>query len=189
MAKITMEEYEERPTLPADSIVLLKVQEINVRERQGNRGETFQKLEFKFKLLDIQTTGDGSPKEHYEALIGTQLYGSVPFRFNTGPENKLRLWTEAILGMELTAGFELDTELLENKNVRGITSTYDKRTNDPRTGLPFKGMQVDALLPVGGGASAPAAAPKQLSPWDHAQPTQQPATVPAGAGWTDEPPF
>lgn len=194
MAHITMEKWEERPVLPADSILLLKVQEISLRERTGQNGNTFTKLEFKFKILDIQNTGDGSPKEDYEALISTSVFGSVPFRLNDSPENKLKQWTEAILGMELAVGFDLDTDLLEGKTVRGVTSTYDKRTTNPVTGKPFKGVQVDSLLPVGGGA----AAQRPLSAWD-APPTpaataaaSTPVAAPTGSGFggfTDDPPF
>lgn len=195
MARITMEEYEDRPSLPGDSIVLLKVQEIGVREIKSTRdNSSWQKLEWKFKILDIQAVGDGSPKEYYEALIGTSLYGSTPFRLNNGAENKLKNWAEAVLGMEMPIGFDLDTDLLENKQVRGITGTYDKRTNDPKTGLPAKGMNIDSLLPIGGSVLNQAA-PAAASPWDKAQtlqplpPTQGNPQPAMASGWGEEPPF
>lgn len=174
-----MEEYQERPTLPTDSILHLKVEEIRDREHNGPRG-AFKKLEFKFKILDIQAVGGGSPKENYEAWIGESIYGSVPFRFNDSAQNPLKQWTEAILGMELSVGFELDTELLEGRKVRGVTRTYDKRNVDPKTGQPFKGHQVDSLLPFGGSVlGGPAAsAPQPVA-----------AAAQSGFGFGEEPPF
>lgn len=185
MAKIVMEEYEEFPVLPADSIITVKVDDISVKEMQGQRG-TWQKAEFKFKIL-------GVPGPEYDNLISQIIYGSVPFRFTESPDNKLRQWVEAIFGMELSAGFELDTDLLLGRECRAVISNYDKRAIDPRTGRPFKAHQVDALLARGGSAAgggvsqapamAGAGAPAQAAPnpW-----TAPPAT---SGGWSEEPPF
>lgn len=196
MAVITMEEYHEFPTLPVDSILHLKVDSTSVREVKGERN-SWQKLEFKFKILGIQIVGDGSAAEEYEELLGQHIWGSVPYRFNTSPENKLRQWTEAIFGMELGVGFELDTEMFDGKQVRGITTTYEKRSINPRTGRPFVNHQVDSLLPFAGTVQGQAswtepAAP--VDPWGSAPAPAQPmATASAGPSenWalSDEPPF
>lgn len=198
MPKITMEEYEEFPVLPQDTIISVRVDEINVRDVPGQRG-TWQKAEFKFKIL-------GVPSAEFQKLVGETIYGSVPFRFTESPDNKLRQWVEAIFGMELSAGFELDTDLLLNRECRAIISNYDKKAKDPRTGNPYKGHQVDALLSKGGqGMAAPQApvqqpqqqfattapaAPQdpwaaQGNPYGGTQP-QQPVQT---QGWGDEPPF
>lgn len=187
MAKITLEEAPEFVTLPPDSILDLKVEEVNIREQQGRNG-TWHKVEIKFKVLGIQAIGDGSPVENYESMITQHIWGSVPFKLTDSPENKLRQWAEAIFGMELGLGFELDTDLFLNRQVRGITSQYDAKTKDPKTGLPFKRHQIESLLAknmAGAGAApatgAPAAAPvapapSQADPW--------------GSNWgSDEPPF
>jgi hypothetical protein len=181
MAKITMEEYEEYPVLPAESIVFLKVESLEVKDVSGNKG-SWQKLEFTFKLLGVQVTGDGSPIDDYDQLITRKIYGSVPFRFNDSAENRLKQWVEALFGMELAAGFELDTDLLVNREARGITSTYDKRTVDPRTGKPFKNHQIESLLPKAGQVmSTPAPVPAAAGNWG-----APPAST---GGWGDEPPF
>ena len=141
MARTTMSEVEEFPTLPDDSILLMKVENNEVRTVQGQRGE-WEKLNIEFKILDIQVTGDGSPKEDYESLLGEKIFGSCSFRLTTSPENKLRQWTEAILAMELAPGFELDTDLLNRRQVRGVTSSYVNKNGRRR-------HQVESLLPVG----------------------------------------
>lgn len=168
MAVIKMDEYEEYPVLPDNSIIITTVTDLTVKDVNGQNG-TWQKLELTFRVDGIQATGDGSPVEGYESLVGGKIWGSVPFRFTDSPENKLKQWVEAIFGMELAVGFELDTDLLTNKKVRAITSSYAKKSIDPRTGQPFRQHQVDALLPFGSTpqpamSGAPAAA---LDAWSN----------------------
>lgn len=173
MPKIVMEEYEEKSVLAPDTIINVKVDEIRIVDVPGNRG-TWQKAEFVFKIL-------GVPSQQYDNLIGDKIYGSVPFRFTESPDNKLRQWVEAIFGMELSAGFELDTDLLVGREARAVIRNYDKKATDPRTGQPYKGHQVDALLPRGGQGMA------------QAQPQAQPQmamSAPASDPWaSDDPPF
>ena len=214
MAKIVAEEQVEYPTLPDDSIIHLKIEEANTVDVPGRSGDTWTKLEFKFKILGIQTTGDGSPVENYANLIGTNIYGSVPFRLTDSPENKLRIWAEAILGMDIGVGFELDTDYFLRREVRGITDSYEKRKSgvNPRTGRPFRQHQVMTLLRAGAPAPTPApqvggwgqatqAAPQQqqFQPQQMQQQPQDPwAPQPVGAGqpqqqqgfaFQDDPPF
>lgn len=176
MATITMEEYEEFPTFPVDSILFLKIDDCAVREINGPRG-TFKKLEFTFKILGVQAAGDGSSPGDYDVQLGRSIYGSVPFRFNDSPENKLKQWVEAVLGIELGIGFELDTELLKGRSVRGVTSQYEKKNIDPRTGKGFLAHQIDSLLPQGGNVINPTPPP-----------VQQPAGVASGSSWGGPPP-
>lgn len=145
MAKLIVEEQKEFSVFPPDSILLLKVDELEVKDVQGRNGD-WQKLEAKFKVLGIQTVSEGSP-EDYEDMIAGPIWGSVPMRLTDNPENKLRLWAEAILGIQLGIGFELDTDLFLNRQCRGITGQYEKRTVNPQTGKNFKAHQIVALLP------------------------------------------
>lgn len=182
MAKITLEEQDEILTFPAESILELKIEEANVKTVPGRNGD-WQKVECKFKILGVQAVGDGSPVENYQNWIGQTIYGSVPFRLTDSPENKLRIWAEAIFRQELGLGFELDTDMFESRQVRGITSQYNAKQTDAN-GVPFKRHQVETLLPFGG-STAPAAAPAPAAP------AQDPW---AGTGGTpawqdDEPPF
>jgi hypothetical protein len=175
MASITMQEFEEFPTLPAGSIIHTTVKAVEVKTVPGRNGkDDWQKLEFTFNIDAIQSIDGGGQASEYESLIGSKIWGSTSFKLTSSPENKLRQWTEAILGMEIAPGFELDTDLLVGRKVRVITSTYDKKTMNPRTGQPFKQHQADALLPFGGETAF--------------------AGATTGAGWatgpaTDEAPF
>jgi len=182
MARITLTEQQDFSVVPVDSILLLKIEEITVQTVTGGKNGDWEKLNFKFKVLDIQATGDGSSKDGYSDLIGGIIYGSVPFKLTTHPENKLRQWVEAIFGMELPEGFELDTDLLEGKTVRGITSQYQTKKTDA-AGNPFTRHQVDSLLSYGSvpvGSVPPAAKP---DPW------AAEAKLAATSTYTDEPPF
>ena len=180
MARITLQEQPDFAVFPIDSILLLKIEAIDVQTVEGKRG-TWEKLNFEFKILDVQTSGDGSGREGFEATIGSKIWGSVPFKLTDSPENKLRLWVEAVYGMALGVGFELDTDLLLNKQVRGVTSQYHAKALDPKTGEGFKRHQIDSLLPYGQTAGLPTAAPVMPNPWA--------ATAPASVPYDDEPPF
>lgn len=193
MARLIMEEQKDFAVMPADSILLLKVDEIDIRDVEGDRG-TWQKMNVKFKILDVQVVGDGSPKENYESVFGGHIYGSVPFRLTDSPENKLRQWLEAIFGMELTLGFELDTDLLLGKTVRGITSTYTTKKLDPTTQKGYLRHQVNSLLPygtssLGQNVAPPAPAPAAMDPWNPGPAAPQQWGQSGGSTFTDEPPF
>lgn len=188
MARITVEEQKDFSVLPADSIVHLKVDELEVREVDGRFGP-WQKLEFKFKILGIQSVGDGGNPSEYDDLIAGPIWGSVPFKLTDSQENQLRLWAEAILGIELGVGFELDTDNFLNREVRGVTSQYTRK----KTGNPAH--QIESLLPK---ANSPAA--QSNNPWasqaTQATPAQSAAnpfasspSAQAGQAWEEEPPF
>lgn len=162
MPIIPMEKYEEQPVLPEQSIVFIKVDQALVQEVNGQRG-TWHKLEFTFKMLGVQVVGDGGSIDLYDPLIGQKIYGAVPYRFNDSAENKLKQWAECLFGMELGIGFELDTDLLIKREARGITTTYDKKATDIRTGLPFKGHRIESLLPKAGQVLSSTPAPMTTS--------------------------
>lgn len=177
MAKITLEEAKEYAVLPPDSIVLLTVKEVAVREVNTN-GRPWEKLEITFNIDEVQATGDGSDPSNYQTVVDSVIWGSVAFRFNDSPENKLKIWTEAILNMrDLGVGFELDTDYFIGRKVRGVTSQYEKRDKGA-DGRPIKRHQIASLLPLG--------------QQETAQPIAPPAQTlqPQGAGWqSEEPPF
>ena len=186
MALITMEEQQEFAVAPDDSILLLKVDQVDVVEMSGARGP-WQKLNIKFKVLEVQAVGDGGPISAYDSLVGGPIFGNVPFRLTDSPENKLRQWVEAIFNMELTVGFVMDTDLLLNKTVRGITSTYrTTRTIDPSTGQGYLRHQIESLLPYG--QSTGVAPQAQPDPWLPTGPTATGASF-GGSSFADEPPF
>jgi hypothetical protein len=171
MAKLTLEHQEEILTFPTDSILELKIEEANlvtVPPRNGN-GEGWTKIEFVFKILGIQAIGDGGNPQDYSNWITRKIYGSVPARLTDSPENRLRIWAEAIFKQELGIGFELDTDMFIGRHVRGLTSQYDAKGRTS-TGAPMKRHQIETLLPAGGGvAAAPQAPPQAAAPGTPAQ--------------------
>jgi len=195
VVKLVAEEHKDFQLLPADSIVFLRVADTEVRDIERRNGGTWQKLEFTFEITGIQQLGDGSDPARFTEAVGSKIWGSSPFRLTDSPENRLKRWIEAILGLEITAGFELDTDYLRNRECRGTTSVYDKRTTNPQTGLPYQGHQIEDLLakasgnsPLGGwGGQQRSAAEAVVS--GQQLPPAQPAQTPALSGWNDDPPF
>jgi len=201
MAKLVAEEHKDYQLLPADSIVHLKVSDCEVREveRRGGSGGSWQKLEFTFTILGIQLLGDGSDPADYHEIVGTKIWGSAPFKLTDSDENKLKRWVEAILGVEVTTGFELDTDYLINRECRGTTTVYDKKTINHVTGKPYQNHQIQDLLPKAGSNALGDWGNQQAKPRDpwasepppqQAQPqlTSQGVSDPWG-GSLDEPPF
>lgn len=198
MVRLTVEEQKDYPTLPPDSIVHVKVDSVEQRTVQGNRGP-WDKLEFKFKVLQVYSTGVGGPHvSNFDNLIGEFVYGSTPTKITDSQENKLRLWAEAILGRPIELGFELDTDYFLNRECRAVISNYDKKAINPVTQKPFVGHQVQSLLAMGGGVipgGAPGGqAPQQGAPAGWGPPaTQQPVTqqpvaqAPAQDPWAAQP--
>lgn len=211
MAKITMTEQDAILTFPVDTILDLLIEEIEIKKVDGRNGP-WEKMEVKFKVLGIQALGKPGPNEtdnpaDYENWITQNIYGSVPFKLTDHPENKLRMWAEAIFNRELGPGFELDTDMFVKRRCRGITGQYPAKAKDSQ-GNPFMRHEVTMLLASKDGSStmatttqAPPAAPQD--PWGTPAPQQQapvaePAGAPAADPWAnvadpwgsgDEPPF
>lgn len=193
MAKIVAQEQKDLPTLPDDTILFLLVDSTKIEEKDGRNGK-WEKIEFKFKIVGVQAVGGGGDPSAYDALITEHIWGSIPFRLTDHPENKLKLWSEAILGIPIGEGFELDTDFYNGRQVRGIVSTFEKTRSgiNPATGQPFVGHQISALLPAAG--TAPQAAPVQQGysfntpPVPQAQQAQQPqAAQPTLDPWATQP--
>lgn len=191
MAKFVMEEQQEWSTLPAESIVFVTVDSVFMKTVQGNRGD-WEKLDFTFIVDGIQMLGNQGRVEDYQDVIGEKLYGSTSARFTSSPENKLRIWVEALFGMELGVGFELDTDYLIGRKARAITTTYEKKIIDSTTGKPKLGHKVDTLLRLDSGVPQPQQT--QQAPADarelYAQQGFSTAGLPFGKVTEgDEPPF
>lgn len=186
MGKYVLEEAKELSVFPVDSVIQATCTEINEKIVPGKDGkEGWAKLEFTFVV-------DGVPsalQDSCGSLVGTKIWGSVPARFTTHPDNKLRQWAVGLLGMELSEGFELDTDVLINRRARVVTGQYVKSNGSAR-------HQVEGVLPL-----VPAATPAPVQ--QPAVQAQRPGDVASeavagyaqaaqpvlAAGWDDAPPF
>lgn len=181
MAKIVMEEQPDFDVLPQDSILDLKIDEVEVRDVEYN-GRSWQSVDFKFKILGVQATGDGSAPSNFDGMIGGTIFGSCSAKLTDNPENKLRQWCEAIFQMPLEVGFELDTDLLVGRQVRGVTTAYKNKSG-------FDRAKVDSLLPKAGSGAGPATTPKAATQGSKPAPAAAGSWGDWGKGQSEDPPF
>lgn len=142
MVKLTVEERtNEKGTpqaeilLPVDAIVRLKVEDARPKEIEGKYGP-YHRLNFRFTVLDVETP-DG-----YSQAIGQTMWGSPVMKLTDEPDNELRLWLEAILQMQLGLGYELETDELKDRQVRGVVRHWQGKSGARH--------EIGALLPLGG---------------------------------------
>ena len=163
MAKIAMEEAKDWTVLPEGTIITVKVLDEKTEVLDGKYGE-WTKLNITFETIDAP-----EPYKNAQDVIGSKIWGGIPFRFEDDAENPLKNWAEAILGFDLSGnlGFELDTADFVGRKCRAVIRTFTKRNGK-------EGHGIDALLPLGSGATAapqepaqqpqPAAATAQAAP-------------------------
>lgn len=151
MAKITMSEAPEFDVLPADMVIKVRVDETKITDEDGKYGP-YQKLRAKFIVCEV-------PDPAFNTVIGEQIWGSVSFKLTNDKDNQLRQWVEALLGFQLSVGFELDTDELVGRSCRAIVGNYEKNGK--------KRHQIAALLPLRQGETVPqvAAKPRYDDPW------------------------
>lgn len=143
MATIKMEEAKDWTVLPEGTIITVKVLDEQTEELDGKYGK-WTKLNVTFEIIDAPEPYKSSPD-----VIGSKIWGGIPFRFEDDPENPLKNWAEAILGFDLAGnvGFELDTSDWVGRKCRAVVRTFTKRNGK-------EGHGVDALLPLGSGTTA-----------------------------------
>jgi hypothetical protein len=137
----TMEEAQsDFLTLPEDAILQVQVESVELRHVAGKDGkEGWDKLNFKFKILEMPTSLEGE----FSALLGSVIFGSVSARLTTNPDNKLRQWSEALLDVgDLEAGFELDTDMLVGRKARGVVGNWVRKSDNSVN------HQIKGLLPI-----------------------------------------
>lgn len=187
MAKLVVEEQKDYPTLPPDAIIRVRCQSTEIRTVKGQRGD-WDKIEFTFEILEVQSVPGTDHPSNYGGLIGEKIYGSTSTKLTDSQENKLRLWSEALLNRPLELGFELDTDYFLGRECRALVSNYEKKSINPVTQKPFVAHQVQSLMPIGGtGGVVPGSAPQQApqqAPSAWGQPQQQ---APAQDPWAGAP--
>jgi hypothetical protein len=177
MPVYTLQEAETFGVLPVDTIIQVEVADITERPVPGKDGkEGWVKLEFKFRITGVPDALAGE----YGSLIDSHLWGSVSAKFTDHPDNKLRQWSESLLGVSVNQpGFELDTDILIGRKARAVISQYQRRDQT------FQ-HQVATLLPAAG-VSPTVTAPTVVNTPEPVQQTLAPVT--AANGWTEDPPF
>lgn len=160
MPKVTCGAAEEFLTFPTDTLLALKVDSIEEAE-----GTKYPQYKWTFKILNIIALGDNSDPTPYEVMVGSKIVTRISARMTTHERNQMRRWVEACLDMTIQEGFELDTDLLIGRNVKGVTKIWTGKEVDTYTGKPRSGHQIDALLPMGSAAAAPLA-----GGWDQPSP-------------------
>lgn len=176
MPKAALEEAKDWTVLPADTIITVKVLDAAAEVLDGKYGE-WTKLNVTFEILDAPEPYASKPD-----VIGSKIWGGVPFRFEDDPDNPLKNWTEAILGFDISGqlGFELDTDDWIGRKCRAVVRTFTKKNGK-------EGHGVDALLPLGSGTvAAPEGAAQQLAEASKPQATQSQMTSPSA---DDDVPF
>lgn len=171
-----LEETKTFDVLPSDTMIQVEVEDVTERWVEPSNGrEGWMKLEFKFLIRGVPT----AMQDQYGNLIGTRIWGSVAAKFTDHPNNKLRQWSEALLGATVNnPGFELDTDVLIGRSCRAATSQYKRRDGSDAHQIsdlyePVIGTAVPSVIPT-----APSAAPA----------VPQTPTVTAMT-FDDEPPF
>lgn len=143
MATIAMEEAKDWTVLPEGTIITVKVLAEETEQLDGKYGP-WTKLNVTFEIVDAPAPYNGS-----DDVIGSKIWGGIPFKFEDDPENQLKNWAEAILGFDLggNLGFELDTADFVGRSCRAVIRNFTKRNGK-------EGHGVDALLPLGSGQTA-----------------------------------
>lgn len=181
MARTTLEHQENRLTFPPDSLLLLQIEEAEVRERTGRTGNKWEVVNVKFGIRQVLAIGgaQGDPQaacQPYQNWVGQSIYGSVRFYLSDKDDNPLRNWIEAILEVDqLPLGFEFDTNMIVGRTCKGVTSTYQGSATDPN-GVPYTKHEIKHLLKAGGMAMGN---PQQ----NYQQPPQQGWGQPAPQGF------
>ena len=134
MPKITASAGEDFTVLPQDLVITVRVDSTQVVPVPGKDGkDPWDKLDFRFTIVSVSN-------ESYKEAEGQTIFGGVGFKLTDHPDNRLRQWVEALLGIQVQEGFELDTDMLEGRTARAIVENYPKRSGTV-------GHKVGALIP------------------------------------------
>lgn len=116
MARLVVEQSvaKQFDLLEEDSIHEVTVSNIEVSTYDDPQNGPRKNLNWTFTL---HTPGDWE---------GKRIWGNTSMVFNTNPNCKLRNWAQSVLGTDLDAGFELDTDDLVGRKAR-IAVGYRKK--------------------------------------------------------------
>lgn len=173
---ITAEAADDFVVLPKDSVVTIRVDATSVVEFNKQDGGTFEKLDFECTIVHVP--GDDSSES--KKAEGQKIWGGVGFRLTDHPDNKLKQWVEALLGIEISQGFELDTDMLSGRQARAIIENYETKTGGTR-------HKIGALLPLTDQGQSQAASALGQQPTQPAPQPAQPQPAPVQQDMSDIP--
>lgn len=179
-----LQEAETFGVLPVDTIIQVEVADITEQEVQGKNGNpNWMKLEFKFRITGVPDV----LSDEFGSLVGSHIWGNVSAKFTDHPDNKLRQWSESLLGVSVNQpGFELDTDILVGRKARAVISQYQRKDSTYQ-------HSVATLLSAAGVSPTVTVAPTVTNVTNVVnapEPVQQ-TLAPVGAtnGWSEDPPF
>lgn len=124
MAKLVLEESEERPVIPEGEVLAVTILKCDVGTSpfKNDDGTERQQVSFTFKVIE-----EGEWQDLY-------LFGNTPTTFSTHPDCKLRGWVEEILGGgALPVDFELDTDDLVGQDCRVRVGVRERKGSDGKS--------------------------------------------------------
>lgn len=147
MPKATMKEEAEY-RLPEDTLFPAVLDEVAVRTieytlkkdrgmKKAGEKDSFDKWVWTFRITDGPFKGE-------------KAYGETEDRLTNREDNRVRQWSETLLGREIEIGEEFDTD-----SVLGLPCQVSVRHEEPREkkdGGFFYGCPVDEVFPTGGAA-------------------------------------
>lgn len=118
-----LEDSEFAGYMPDDDIQRVKILSVKVAEKpyKDDDGVNVKKVEFKTVVVGGEFSGN-------------YVWGETPTRFNTHPDCKLRNWAQSILGQELPPGYRLDTDVLQDAEVRAVIGYKEYTKGDGTLG-------------------------------------------------------
>lgn len=95
---------------------IFKAKLMDIKERRWDDGG--RSIEFRFRI-----NSDGDPHD------GTDVWGKTSDKFVAHPNCKLYSWSEALLGMKLPGGYNLDADDLLNRECQIIVGKREYTQN------------------------------------------------------------
>jgi len=128
---------------PIDEDEILPARVVGIKERgkpfKEDDGNEIKRVEFSFVIE--------TPEQPFD---GQRIWGDTSTVFTNNPNCKLYAWSQELLGMELPAGFQLDTDTLVGQDCRIIVGKREWEKDGKQQTRNY----VKDVIRAGAGASA-----------------------------------
>lgn len=128
-------------TIPEDTIVRARLEELKVETFSWNDKRTGERKEAEKLIWWFEITEDG-PQGLW---MSRRIKGETGAKLTNHPNNRFRAWSESLLGRDIPVGFQLSTEDLVGTACK-ITVRHEPDRKDPKQ----KWERIDEVLPGGG---------------------------------------